>query len=58
MWSILAHAGDLVPLIAQNWTVQVETGCSTRLFAWTNHLLDIMARQAPGRLEPVVTAAH
>ena len=58
MGCVLGHARDLVALIAQNWTLYVEAGRSTWLFARTDQLLDFMMWHASSSLHPVFPAAH
>ena len=59
LWvGVLAHACDLIALVAQNWTLHVEARCSTRLFARAAHLLDFMHWYASSGLHYVFAAAH
>ena len=55
---VLAHACDLIALVAQNWTLHIEARCSTRLFARAAHLLDIVHWHASSGLHYVFAAAH
>jgi hypothetical protein len=55
---VLAHACDLIALVAQNWTLHIEAGCSTRLFARAAHLLDFMHWHPSSGLHHVFAATH
>ena len=58
MVGVLAHACDLIALVAQNWALHVEARCSTRLLVRATHLFDFMHWHASSGLHNVFAAPH